>query len=309
MEHENQSGAAGSKAAGDELRPITDRECRRLRGPVRTCIEDIVYLHAVATSSPQNSLPASTSRTEFDQTGQLAGVRSLFRKRSPVIQYDNAGRKMKIQVSSRDDYMPNTSAGGSPFGIADRPPNLPDGGTATTLFDGRDRPVEVEVRDAQGILVSRAARIYDLAGRVAEEELQYIDFVPVFPRELRAKVEMGIEEIRADFAKVMAGSGRVYAETYVYDAEGRIVRTTRRIFGRQEIIDTTYNGHGDVESEVKRSHNIEAQELDEPEYTETRYSYQYDETGNWIERIAECRHDPESAFEPSFKNRRELIYF
>jgi hypothetical protein len=64
-----------------------------------------------------------------------------------------------VQVSRPADYRPNTGVAGSPFQVADRAPNLPGGGSATTVYDEHDRPAEVQVRDAQGELMSRAVRI------------------------------------------------------------------------------------------------------------------------------------------------------
>jgi hypothetical protein len=86
------------------------------------------------------------------------------------LSYDAQGRKTKVESSRAADYRPNVAMGGSPFEALDMAPNLPGGGSATTIYDEHDRATRVEVRDAEGTIVNRAERTYDAQGRIIEEK-------------------------------------------------------------------------------------------------------------------------------------------
>jgi hypothetical protein len=97
-------------------------------------------------------------------------------------------KKTKIAVSRSTDYQPNTAVAGSPFEVADRAPNLPGGGSATTIYDERDRATEVQVRDVSGELVNRALRTYDAQGHIIEEKQILDNPETMFPAEAWAKM-------------------------------------------------------------------------------------------------------------------------
>jgi RHS Repeat len=259
----------------------------------------------------------------YDQLGRLQSITPGDKPDSPaVFRYDEGGRKSKIEVSRPTDYRPNVAFGGSPFEAADRAPNLPGGGSATTLYDEHDRATEVQVRDASGELVNRALRTYDAKGRVIEEKQVLEDPTAMFPSDARAKwmEESGLsadqlrQEMLAQFKKLMAGRP-LYSVSHSYDTRGRVNRTTRRIVDREEEIETTYNEHGDTESEITRS----TRSGEEPDptapppgplaYSEVRYSYQYDQHENWIEQESSYRHSPDGAFQPTTVTKRTLTYY
>jgi hypothetical protein len=93
---------------------------------------------------------------------------------------------------------------------------------------------------------------------------------------------------------------------YSYDAQGRITQTLRRIFNREDKIETSYNEQGDVASEITRSTQSDSQN---DTYSEARYSYQYDGHGNWTEKIVSYSSTPGGSAEGSDKSRRTLTYF
>src|SRR5262249_47575394 len=154
----------------------------------------------------------------------------------------------------------------------------------------------VQVRDANGELVSRALRIYDAQGHVIEEK-QILDTPEtMIPSEIREKMlgESGVsadqlrQELRAQLTKLMAGQSGPYSVSYRYDTHGRVNHTSRRIFNNEEEIETTYNEHGDIESEITRSTRLDTEtDPNTPvpsmsSYSEVRHSYQYDQHENWI---------------------------
>ena len=80
-------------------------------------------------------------------------------------------------------------------------------------------------------------------------------------------------------------------------------------------IETTYNEHGDKAAEITRSTEIGSEQEQSasrpglPSYSEVRYSYQYDDHGNWTEEIVSYRSSPGGAFESSSERQRTLTYY
>jgi hypothetical protein len=90
---------------------------------------------------------------------------------------------------------------------------------------------------------------------------------------------------------------------------------SRRILNQKEDTETTYNEHGDIESEVTRRVEVAAEpdpaaaSALSPYYSEIRYSYRYDEHGNWIEKTGSSRSSPDEAWQPSTSVTRTLTYY
>jgi len=258
----------------------------------------------------------------YDRQGRLETITADSKSETPVFfRYDERGGKTKIQTSRASDYRPDMATGGSPFEAADMPPNLPDGGITTTIYDEYDRPTEVQVRDTNGELVNRALRTYDAQGHVSEEKQVYDNLVTMFPPETRQKLldDSGLsadqlrQELHAQLTKLMRGQAGPYSVSNRYDSGGRMIHTDRRIFNREDEIDTTYNEHGDTESEITRS--TRPDEENQPtapgplsSYSETRYSYQYDQHGNWTEKTVLYRSSSDSGFQSSTVIKRTLTY-
>lgn len=236
--------------------------------------------------------------------------------------YDQQGRKTSTVNSTAADYRPNTASGLGPFEALDLPPNLPGGGTATTIYDEHDRPTEVEVRDAKGELVMHATRTYDSQGRVTAEKQFHDNFAPMIAPEAHERIlqESGLSSeqlatlLQAELPKLMGGHTEAYTLSYAYDAQGRVSHTSRRIFNQQHEIDTTYNEHGDVDSEITRSTEIPTADgmprhAGRSPYSEVRYSYQYDEHGNWTEKTTAYRSNPDENFQSPSTIKRTLTYY
>lgn len=266
---------------------------------------------------------ATESHYSYDQQERLQRITTDGKAETPVtLRYDERGRKTKIEVSRPEDYRPNFATGGSPFEAADRAPNLPGGGSATTIYDEQDRPTEVEVRDAKGELISHALRKYDAEGHVTEEKQILDNLISMVPPEARAKMleESGLspdrlrQELGAQLTKLMAGRVETYSVSYRYDSSGHLIHTSRRIFNQEEEIETTYNEHGDVASEITRGTKL-ATEIEStgagasPSYSEAQYSYEYDQHGNWIVKSVSYRSSPDGEFQSSSVEKRSLTYY
>ncbi|MFL6442828.1 MAG: hypothetical protein ACJ713_03380 [Candidatus Sulfotelmatobacter sp.] len=250
-----------------------------------------------------------------DSQGEVPGLSQ------PIsFHYDQHGRKTSTVSSTAADYSPNMASALGPFEALDLPPNLPGGGTSTTTYDEHDRPTEVELRDAKGELVMHATRTYDSQGRVLAEKQFHDSFVPMFPPEEQEKIlqESGLSSeqlatlLQAELPKLMGGHTEAYTISYAYDVHGRISHTSRRIFNRQDEIDTSYNEHSDIESEITRSTEIPADgspSPGQPPYSEVRYSYRYDEHGNWTEKTTTYRSSPDENFQSPSTIKRTLTYY
>jgi YD repeat-containing protein len=260
----------------------------------------------------------------YDHSGRLQAISDSNKPDEPVtFSYDDRGRKTRIAISRPEDYRAGVAEAGSPFASAVRGPNLPGGGSATTIYGEDDRATEVQVRDGRGEVVSRSVRTYDAQGRVLEEK-QILDSPEMmFPAEVRARMleQSGLspddlwQGVRTQLTKLMGGEPGFYSISYGYDSHGRVSHTDRRIFSMQEQIETTYNEHGDVESEITRRVRS-AGETDPstpsaglPEYSEVGYSYKYDDHENWIEQSISYRSSPGAPFQSSTVTKRSLTYY
>ncbi len=276
------------------------------------------------TTSGVEGQASTETNYSYDEQGRLQKISGDGRTDNPIIfRYDERGRKSKIEISRPVDYRPNVAVAGSPFEVADRAPNLPGGGSATTIFDEHDRATEVQVRDAGGELVNRALRSYDAQGHVKQEKLIWESPEKMFPPEAMARIleQSGLsldqlqQELRAQFTKLMNGQSGPYSVSNNYDTEGRINHANRRVFNHEEEIETTYNEHGDVSSEITRSTRLVGEPdptspaPGPPSYSEVRYSYKYDPRENWVEQEISSRSSPDAAFQSSTVTKRTLTYY
>jgi YD repeat-containing protein len=276
------------------------------------------------TASGVEGQASTETNYSYDEQHRLQNISGDGRTDDPIaFRYDERGRKSKIEISRPADYRPNVAVAGSPFEVADRAPNLPGGGSATTLYDEHDRATEVQVRDASGELVNRAVRTYDAQGHVLEEKQIWDDPVRMFPTDAFAEIleKSGLsldqlqQELRPQLAKLMAGASGPYSVSYEYDAQGRVTHTSRRMFNHPDEIETTYNQQGDVSSEITRSTGLVGEPdpttpaPGPPSYSEVRYSYKYDHRGNWIEKSISYRSSADGTFQSSTATKRKLTYY
>ncbi|MGH9494298.1 MAG: hypothetical protein ACRD3B_04810 [Candidatus Sulfotelmatobacter sp.] len=255
----------------------------------------------------------------YDAQGRLQSVNG---SSSPVsFHYDEHGRKTEIKTLRPEDYRGNVASGLGPFDSLQALPNIPGGGTSTTIYDDQDRPAEVQLRNDSGDVVRRAVRNYDDRGNVIQEEQIQDRSEAMFPPEVlqqtgeqsgRSLDDMR-KELREQLTKLMGGNS-MYRLSYRYDDLGRLTHTSRRIFNMQSEIETTYNDHGDVESEITRdsastSGSLESPTVHPPGYSESRYSYQYDSFGNWTEQSISYRNRPDEPFQGASTTKRTLTYY
>jgi len=196
----------------------------------------------------------------------------------------------------------------------------PGATSMTTVYDGQGRPVETVFHDSQQRALCWLKLGYDEAGRMTEETL-YAASEETLPAEMLAQLNPAqLQSVKAIFG---LGEGRQqWKRVHRYDAEGRRVETAFH-FGALggERRTTAYNDHGDL-SEEKTYRNARELSIDDqgriaggenlttneaPSY-EARSSYQYDEHGNWIERVVSGRSQPDQPFVECSLERRSLTY-
>ena len=128
-----------------------------------------------------------------------------------------------------------------------------------THFDHQDRPWKRLFYDLNGRVERRILMRYDAAGRLVEDG--------------EAEAE-GI--IREDLRRL-----------YGYDAEGRLIEKTMYYYGLWMYRTTFgYNDQGDIIEERHQHTGGIIQESGERDW-KTQSRYQYDDRGNWIERVTE----------------------
>jgi len=201
----------GFAMEGPEMIPtMSDREKAGLRGPVKTCVEEIKdgskylttteyspdgRLHTFRTT---NSDGSEWIRTQtYDADGRLVKIISgkMGEPSTEMLYaYDEAGRLLTITNSpgmgcridfhydrqrhktSIQKFSPEVFKGNqgvmveSVWTAAQAGVGIPLGGSVTTIYDDLDRQTELQIRDAEDRLVSQIARNYDGNGRLVEEE-------------------------------------------------------------------------------------------------------------------------------------------
>src|SRR5579864_5193782 len=145
--------------------------------------------------------------------------------------------------------------------------------------------------------IRKALRTYDMEGHVSEEKQVLTSPEVMIPADARAQLlqESGasIEELREQLTDVMGGQAGLYSIAYSYASHGRQTMLRRRIFNREEEIETNYNEQGDKASEITRTISAGGSGDEPPwppEYSEARYTYQYDDYGNWTEQARSEEH-------------------
>jgi YD repeat-containing protein len=267
---------------------------------------------------------AADSQTTYlyDDARRLVGVESGDNDKA-TYKYDENGRKSIIESYGSRSLPPNTAYAphweGTDLGFAPYP-----GGTLTTSYNEQGVATGAELRDAEGTLLGHIVRKYDAQGRIIAEE-QAADAPQVnLPEEFRSKLN---PERMKSVGTMIAGMQNSVI-SYSYDAQSRVTERHRSggVFGQQVTV-TTYNDHGDKASKretmVMRSDTgpwnlteagafIPAGKPNPPQPplgSETQYTYQYDQYGNWTEQTVVSRSPPDEVFRPATVIRRKLTYY
>ena len=286
---------------------------------------------------PANSdYPDSEMVYAYDDAGRSLSITNTANGDRTDFQYDEAGRKVGIQRFDPKtlERSRNCAYAISAWDAATSGAGIPLGGTITTIYDDDDRPIEMQTRDAEGQIMSRIVRTYNAAGLLIEEKPIVENPAPMFlDRILADSVERPTEAQLQAFATGLRTlmSGRSESGTWhTYDAQNRI-KTVREInFIFEKTTEIIYNERGDT-AEWRRTisgnsvlpvgvgFSVEDDGTLTPSKPDTetptspfdsidvfRYSYQYDDHGNWTELTS--YYDKNSDV-PYDVRRRSLTYF
>jgi YD repeat-containing protein len=267
----------------------------------------------------------STDKSEttylYDEAGRLVAVKSGDKIQTRY-QYDDTGRKSAIESYDSKPLPPNTAYAahweGTDLGFVPSP-----GSKVTTVYNEQGVATGAQFFDAEGNLVGHIVRKFDPEGRVIAEE-QAADAPQVnLPEELRSKLNP--EQMKSVGAMIAGMQNSVIS--YSYDAQGRVTERHRSGGVGDQVTMTTLNDHGDKASErvttVIRSDTgpwnlteagafIPAGRPHPPQpplMSETQYTYQHDQYGNWTEQTIVARSQPDEAFRPGAVIRRKLTYY
>jgi len=243
----------------------------------------------------ESSLPM-----KYDQHGQP------IRFGATVTYSSENGRKVKTEV-----FEPKTPGVDRAVGFTDSPSQATfwstgNAAVAATFFDATGRPEEMVLYDDEHVKIYTLVRSFDERGRVTSEECQTLS-PRVFTSQQGTRGEVMPEEMAQLFARILTrGPMRV---TYKYDDQDRVIEQTQTmgLFGYERTV-SVYNEHGDLSKHQTYSTRADIPVDEEgniptlppaPEKleSETEFSYQYDDRGNWTHKKTAVLHHPKSRWE------------
>ena len=275
-------------------------------------------------SADQSGTGKIETTDNFDDKGQLRSASSGTGSLDVSYDRDGNGRKRRVEHLPVFPNAPNTGIAAMPWENSDVLFPPPSGGTVTTLYDERDRPVQGQISDANGRLMMRIVRTYDQQWKIQGDKLIPEDMQGAVRDELFGQMNDAQKKAIAKFMGNALASGE---SAYKYNAEGRVVekRLARGVMG-DEIIKIAYNIHGDVSDEVTvgmenpdwraefgmDEHGnmipVTHPEAQDPSQNETRYSYEYDAQGNWTKKTMSTR-SGQGELKTSTVVHRTLTYY
>lgn len=263
----------------------SDREAWRLRGPVREL------------------------RSEFAEVDLLTGDWEP-PKRVHRITFNREGNVASSETQPPPGVMPPPGLT-LPLGVAgvDASYSAPGAVVLNTRVDEHDRPVEHVFLDANRDVVRRLVLTRDERGRVVREDFSMDGLPAEFARD-ESVTPADLQQIREEFARVLA-PGLVFSSSrYVYDGNDHVV--SRQIVMGNGMSDERssyeYDEYGNRILEVTATTDFQTGELVTVRQ-HTRFEFSYDHRGNWTERIVWTRTEPTTHFHRSYIERRGITYF
>jgi hypothetical protein len=301
---------------------VSDGESHNLDGSVAR------WAHAyddggrlIEVQSWMNDGPRGRVLHSYDAAGRPTGNVEVApdgtRREAETCNYDSSGRKTKVCFLPALGTQVNVC-----YGVegTERAHGAPGAATMTVTYDDRERPAEATFHDANHALVRRIVFSRDRDGRLLTEvvhfggETPFPDLPPdtaKFPPEERAKMAMLLAKFFAD---------QTFASTaYAYDERGRLLERTMRMGSLSEERTTLrYDDHDDPIDQISESRSRAANVDDDgvvhtkgemPRTQHTRFDYQYDEHGNWTERVVWSRYNRQLDLQRSNVIRRTITYY
>jgi YD repeat-containing protein len=281
--------------------------------------------------------PGSETLYAYNETGRLLAITNGGGESGRTeFHYDEQGRKTSTQTFDPKvlERAQNSAFSGSPWDAALGGTGVPLGGNITMTYDENDQPTEAQIHDADGRLVSRFVRKYDVNGQLSEEK-PFLEnpaslLLDRFPAEERAKLSSAeIDAFSNSMRTLMAGRAPA-GSSFSYDPQGRVSKTWERNMMFEKTTTITYNDQGDKAGErtvftensvipvgvphsidehgalVPSQPAVEPRPSPLPEQSEVHYAYQYDSHGNWTQQTANYI---SSGVPSSSVRNRKLTYY
>ena len=251
------------------------------------------------------------SKVEFDQDGQP------IQNGAKVTYSSDNGRKVKTEVfEGRAAGVDRAFGFGAPSQASW---NISNAALASTSYDGMGRPSEIVFYDDEHVQISKLVRKYDERGRATSEEQQIVS-PRVFAGQRDTQGKGMSKDVAQVFARIFSKEGGPMRMTFKYDDQDRVIEQTHEmgLFGYERTV-SFYNEHGDLSKQqhysthqgdipVDEEGNILAPPpLPEKLESETGFSYEYDNRGNWTRKKTSALHDPGSRWESVEK--RSIAYY
>jgi len=217
---------------------------------------------------------------------------------------------------------------------------IPFGGAIMTIYDEADRPIEMQTRDANGQTISRIIRTYNAAGLLVEENPILENPAPMFLDRIfdhgqDHPSEAVIEALKEGLKMLMRGRAQP-GTWHTYDAQHRVTSVHEINFAFERTTEFTCNEHGDKAEERRTisgnsiapigvGFSIEGDgtlvpnkadagspespqsPFDSIEPSVLKYSYQYDDRGNWTELV--INHNSGGGDSLLTVSRRTITYY
>jgi YD repeat-containing protein len=265
-------------------------------------------LKKAITTSPDS--PTIESTYNYDDNHRLISITGhpaqVF-----TFQYDDQGRKARVltpQVQLDSPLLVTTSISIGVIEGEDPYLPIPSGGQAKTLFNQNDEPIEWQIIDANGNVLNKLIRTYDENGRVTELRYTMENVLLSLPAEAREEISAqpgAAEELAKQFAAFFGEQRNFMRTAYKYDANGRLTQKHTYMGPSMETVTKiAYNDHSDKSEEQtitigdpndpgkEPSRESPPPALPPSHTSETRYSYKYDNFGNWTEQTTTSPANP-----------------
>ena len=253
----------------------------------------------------------SRSKLEYNELGEIVqdGAKVTFSSEK--------GRKVKTEVV--ESRTPGMNRG---FSFGDGPLQtswtVGQAVVASTSYDEKGRPTEIVVYDEEHVKISKLVRTYDERGRVTGEEVQILS-PRIFTDWGTNETELSKEDQQL-MGRVLSQAANPMRMTFKYDDHDRLIEQTHEtgLFGYEKTV-SFHNEHGDVSKQqiysthqgdipVDDTGNILAPPPAPEKLTsETDFSYEYDNRGNWTRKKTSTLHDSGSRWESIEK--RTITYY
>jgi len=286
---------------------------------IRTCTYDAEGRLSRATYGRSDE-PSNQMVYAYDDAGRVLSITNSENGFRTDFHYDSKGQKTETQIIPPRPGDLHTAVGlGAVAGsmAMESGYGLFDGGTVTKRYDDHDLPIESQILDSEGNLVTRIVRGYDSKGRLTAERMIPENWEIGLAKQMLAKApeefrtEEGLKQVTDKLRATLKAFGRDTETSYTYDAQGRMIGTHMQSNLWSQDTTMAYNDQGDIMEQRDTSargssalpfgvpfHQDEAGNMvpDKPQSewptqpdllprsTLIRYTYEYDSQGNWTEQ-------------------------